>query len=117
MALGEYPVVNLGKARELHLAGRKTLAGGVDPMAERKAEVKAKQNELQARQREAELSFVKIANSWWDWWSIGKSPRHAETVMRRLKADIFPAFGHKFIDAVTAADVRDLMLVIERRDA
>src|SRR5258708_9469110 len=37
--------------------------------------------------------------------------------MRRLEADIFPAFGHKFIDAVTAAEVRELMLAIERRDA
>jgi hypothetical protein len=32
-------------------------------------------------------------------------------------ADVFPAFGHKFIDWVTAADVRELMLAIERRDA
>jgi hypothetical protein len=30
---------------------------------------------------------------------------------------VFPAFGHKFIDAVTAADVREVMLAIERRDA
>lgn len=30
--------------------------------------------------------------------------------MRRLKADVFPAFGHKFIDAVTAADIREVML-------
>jgi integrase len=52
-----------------------------------------------------------------EWWSIGKSPRHADTVMRRLEADVFPAFGDKFIDAVTAADVRELMLAIERRDA
>jgi integrase len=34
-----------------------------------------------------------------------------------LEADVFPAFGHKFIDGVTAADVRELMLTIERRDA
>jgi len=37
--------------------------------------------------------------------------------MRRLEADVFPAFGHKFIDGVTAADLRELMLAIERRDA
>jgi len=35
--------------------------------------------------------------------------------MRRLEADIFPAFGHKFVDAVTAAGVRELML--QSRDA
>jgi hypothetical protein len=32
MALGEYPLVTLGQARELHLAARKTLASGADPM-------------------------------------------------------------------------------------
>jgi hypothetical protein len=30
MALGEYPLVNLGHAREVHLAARKILATGVD---------------------------------------------------------------------------------------
>jgi hypothetical protein len=86
-------------------------------MAERKAEAEAKQKALKAREREAEMSFEKIASGWWEWWSIGKSPRHTDTVMRRLKADIFPAFGHKFIDTVTPADIREVMLTIERRDA
>jgi integrase len=117
MALGEYPVVTLGLARELHLAARKTLAAGIDPMAERKVESEAKHREVEARQREAQNSFESVARKWWEWWSIGKSPRHADTVMRRLEADVFPAFGHKFIDAVMAADVRELMLAIERRDA
>lgn len=117
MALGEYPLVGLKEVRERHFAARKVLDTGVDPMAERKADADAKQKEIHARQREDENSFEKIAGAWWDWWSIGKSPRHADTVMRRLKADVFPAFGHKFIDAVTAADVREVMLAIERRDA
>jgi integrase len=117
MALGEYPVVTLREARERHFEARKKLAKGRDPMAERKAEAEAKQEEGRRRQREDESSFETIAHQWWDWWSIGKSSRHAATVMRRLKADVFPAFGHKFVDAVTAADIREVMLEIERRDA
>jgi integrase len=117
MALGEYPLITLKDARERHSEARKALANGIDPMAERKAEGEAKQKEAEARQRESESSFENVARKWWQWWSIGKSPRHADTVMRRLEADVFPAFGHKFIDAVTAADVRELMLAIERRDA
>jgi integrase len=117
MALGEYPVVSLGGAREMHMAARRTLAGGVDPMAERKAEADSKQKEAEALQRESESSFEKVAVDWWAWWSIGKSPRHADTVMRRLRADVFPAFGHKFVDLITAADIRELMLRVERRDA
>ncbi len=117
MAFGEYPLVSLKDARELHFAARKTLAGGVDPMAERKAESEAKQREIEARLREAESSFEKIARKWWAVWSVGKSPRHADTVMRRLEADVFPAYGHKFIDAVTAADIRELMLSVAGREA
>lgn len=124
MALGEYPTVSLAQARERHLAARKMLALGIDPMAERRAEAEAKQKELEARktvaearQREAENSFEKIGRKWWAWWSIGKSPRHAGYVVRRLEADVFPVIGHKFIDAISAAEIRELILAIEARGA
>lgn len=117
MALGEYPVTPLVQARELHLAARKTLAAGVNPMAERKAETEAKQRAVVSQQREAENSFEKVARKWWAWWSIGKSPNHTDQVMRRLVADVFPAIGHKFMDAITATDVRDILLPIEQRGA
>jgi hypothetical protein len=117
MALGEYPLVGLAQARELHLAARKSLVAGTDPMAERKAEGEAKQKESEARQREEENSFENVARDWWKWWLIGKSPRHADTTMRRMEADVFPAYGHKSINAVTAADVRQLMIAVEKRDA
>src|SRR5271168_2005696 len=81
MALGEYPLVTLKEVRERHLVARKTLDAGIDPMAERKAEGESKQREAEARQREAESSFESIARKWWEWWSIGKSPRHADTVL------------------------------------
>jgi len=67
--------------------------------------------------REAESSFEKIGRKWWARWSVGKSPRHADTVMRRLEADVFPVIGHKFIDAISAADLRELILPIEARGA
>ena len=82
-------------------------------MAERKAEAESRKREAEARQREAENSFEKIARKWWEWWAAGKSPRHADYVLRRLEADVFPAFGHKFIDKVTPADIRELMLAVE----
>ena len=117
MSFGEYPHVGFKDARELHFAAKKLLASGVNPMAERRAEAEAKQQEAKALKRDADGSFEKTARKWWEWWSIGKSPRHTDIVRRRLEADVFPAFGHKSIDAVTAADVRELMLAIERRDA
>jgi integrase len=124
MALGEYPVVGLAEARDRRYAARKRLGAGIDPMAERKAESEAKhrkaeaqKQEAEARQREAENSFQNVACKWWEWWAAGKSPRHTDYVLHRLKSDVFPAFGHKFIDAVTAADIRKLLLTIEDRGA
>jgi Arm DNA-binding domain len=117
MALGEYPLVNLSQARELHFAARKTLATGVNPMAERKAEADAKLRETEARQREAESSFENVARMWWEWWSIGKSPRHTETLMNRLEDDVFPVIGHLSIDGVQTAHIRGIMLTIETRGA
>ena len=117
MALGEYPIVNLAEARERHFAARRKVAAGIDPIAERKAETESRKREAEARQLEAEKSFEKIARKWWEWWAAGKSPRHTDYVLRRLEADVFPAFGHKFIDDVTPADIRKLMLAIESRGA
>ena len=117
MTFGEYPVVAPKDARELHFNAKKLLATGINPMAERKSEAEAKQQEAKALQREVDSSFEKVARKWWEWWSIGKSPRHADTVMRRLKADVFPAIGHQSIDAISAADLRDLILPIEARGA
>jgi integrase len=117
MAMGEYPLVGLGQARELHLAARKTLAAGIDPMAERRAEAETKQKEIEGCQREAESSFEKVARKWWAWWSIGKSPRHAETLMNRLEADVLPVIGHLYVDAVEPRHIRDILLTIETRGA
>jgi integrase len=108
MALGEYPVQGLADARDLLLAGRKLLASGTDPMAQRKEDKK---------QAICGATFEKIAKQWWDWWSEGKAPKHADTVWRRLQGDTFPAYGRKPIEAVTAADVRDVMLTINSRGA
>jgi integrase len=107
MALGAYPLQTLADARALVLAGRKLLAAGTDPMAKRQ----------EAKQAAAPDSFEEVAKQWWDWWGKGKAPRHADTVLRRLKGDVFPAYGRKPINAVTAADVREVMLAIDARGA
>lgn len=117
LALGEYPIVSLGQARERHLAARRVLAAGTDPMAERKAQAVAKREEVKTKQREMENSFEAVARTWWGWWSIGKSPRHAATVMKRLEADVFPAIGHSFIDAIEPGQIRDILLMVETRGA
>jgi hypothetical protein len=66
MALGEYPVVSLARTRQLHFEGLRTLAAGIDPMVERKAELETKQSEAEGRQLEIESSFESVARKWWE---------------------------------------------------
>jgi integrase len=115
MSLGEYPEVGLKEARERHSEARKLWSSGIDPLAERKAVAEAKQNEHRERQRQTENSFESVARAWWKWWLVGKSPRHAKTVMLRLEVDVFPAYGHKDMEKVTPMDIRDVMLAVEGR--
>jgi integrase len=117
MHFGDYPRVTLKEVRELHFTARKLLGTGGNPVAERKAEAETKQMAVEAEQRQAENSFEKVAREWWSWWSVGKSPRHAETVLRRVVTDVFPAYGHKPIDMVTVTDIRKLMLAVAGRGA
>jgi Arm DNA-binding domain len=53
MHFGEYPLVTLKDCRELHFAAKKLLSTGINPMAERKAEAEAKQQEVKALARES----------------------------------------------------------------
>jgi hypothetical protein len=107
--LGEYPILNLAEARERYFTARKKLAACIDPIVERKAKAATRQREAEERGRETENSFEKVARRWRDRWAAGKSPRHTDPVLRRMEADVFPAYGDKFIDSVTAADVRKLV--------
>ncbi len=56
-----------------------------------------------------ENSFQKVAAKWWEWWAVGKSPRHVEYVLKRLKSGVFPAIGHSFMASITAAAVRTVL--------
>lgn len=107
MALGVYPEVTLAEAREAHQAGRKVLASGVDPMAERKQQALAP----------AGTTFSEVAKRWWDHWSPSRSERHAEYVLRRMESDIFPALGQRPISEIQAPELVRMTKAIEERGA
>jgi len=81
MALGVYPAVSLAQARARHKEARGILESGTDPMERKK------------QPAEQALTFEAIARQWWAHWSPSRSERHANYVMRRLEADIFPEIG------------------------
>jgi integrase len=106
MTLGKYPDVSLALARERHGEGRRTLASGVDPMAQRKAEKTSIDN-----------SFASIAAQWREHWQHGKSPRHVDSTRRRLEANILPALGARPIAEIEAPELVAMVKAIEQRGA
>lgn len=110
MALGKYPAVSLALARERHGEGRRMLATGVDPMAQRKAD-------KNAQQVLSKNSFASIAAMWLDHWKEGKSPRHVDSVRRRMASDILPCLGARAIIEIEAPELVAMTKAIEQRGA
>jgi integrase len=110
MSLGKYPVVSLALARERHAEARKLLATGVDPMAQRKIE-------KTAQKVSCENSFQSVTAQWLEHWQEGKSPRHVDTVRRRMAADILPCLGARPIAEIEAPELVAMANAIQDRGA
>jgi integrase len=110
MSLGKYPDVSLAQARERHAEARKLLATGVDPMAQRKAERTAEKIAV-------ENSFQSVTAQWLEHWQEGKSPRHVDTVRRRMAADILPCLGARPIAEIEAPELVAMANTIQDRGA
>jgi integrase len=110
MALGKYPAVTLALARDRHAEGRKLLAAGIDPMAQRKVE-KA------AEQVATESSFASVAAQWLEHWQDDKSTRHVDQTRRRLASNILPTLGSLQIAEIETPDIVAMVRAVEARGA
>jgi len=122
LALGRYPDLPLAgrfdKAKKLRIEGardkrddaRRLLANGIDPSQTRK-------EEDAARKVAAANSFEAVARAWWSKWSTDRSARHADQVLRRLEADVFPEIGALPVAKITAPQLLAVSLKIEKRGA
>jgi integrase len=110
MALGKYPDTSLVQARERHSEARKLLATGVDPMVHRKTEKTAEKAAV-------ENSFQSITAQWLEHWQDGKSPRHVDSVRRRMAADILPCLGARPIAEIEAPELVAMAIAIQDRGA
>lgn len=98
MALGAYPDVSLAQARDGLEKARKSLAAGTDPMAQRKAT-------KEASKAAAENSFESVAREWWAQWKQARTERHADQVMARFVANVFPAIGARPVAEIQAPEL------------
>jgi integrase len=116
MSFGKYPDVPLANARNAHKEARKALANGDDPMAQRKAEKVAANLQIEAEKAINANSFKSVALKWHNWWAAGVGSDTADYILRRLEADVFPTLGNRPITDIKPADIRNLILAIERGD-
>ena len=110
LAIGIYPDVSLAEARQARDDARKLLRAGQDP-------VQAKLDAKTAIKERLGTTFEGVTRAWFEHWRGPKSPRHADYVMRRLEADVFPMLGSKPIADMTAPQLLAMAKKIESRGA
>lgn len=110
LALGVYPEVPLARAREERERVRALLANGIDPSIDRK-EAKL------AAAAETENRFETVARAWHAQWRAARTDHHADYVLRRLEADVFPEIGNLPIEDITAPMLVKVVKKIEARGA
>lgn len=109
MALGSYPEVTLGEARERRAEIRRQIAHGIDPLAARRAEAAARavvKNCFEVVAREWHAKFFHT-------WKEG----HAKTIRERLEKDVFPWLGARPVAELTPVEVLAVLRRIEERGA
>lgn len=110
LSIGTYPDVTLKKAREMRVTADDLLKQSIDPSLHR-------QEQKQIAAIAAENSFESVARQWWNHWKHARTERHADYVIRRLEADIFPVIGNKPIHSITAPTLLMAIKKIESRGA
>lgn len=110
LALGVFPDVSLLKARELREQARKLLANGVDPGDMKKAQ-KVAITILTTN------SFETVAREWFSKYKHTWTADHADRLIRRLEANVFPWLGSRSIGEISAPDLLEVIRHIENRGA
>lgn len=109
LAMGAYPTITLAEARERREEARRLLAKDIDPSAA-KREAKAEQlAEKETFEMVAEEWFAKFRHTW--------AANTAETVISRLRKDIFPYIGSRPVRELTAPELLAAIRRIEGRGA
>jgi integrase len=109
LSFGPYPEVSLSDARAKRETARKQIVNGADPGAIKKAM-------KQVETTNAE-TFEVIAREWHEKFTPAWTPGHAETIMGRMKLDLFPWLGSRPISEIKAPDLLAVLRRIESRGA
>ena len=108
IGLGPYPTVSLARARAIAQTNRSAVAEGRDPVAEKREarEVALKRAPSIPTFAEAASRVIELRHPTWS------NPKHAAQWQSTLQTYAFPLVGRKTVDAITAADVLDVLTPI-----
>ena len=110
-SLGQYPDVSLSEARKRRDKAREVVASGLDPVA-------VKRDNAKAKAVASENNFEAVAREWWVHWKHARtSDHHVAQTLRRLEADVFPAIGTRPIAEIEAPELVAMAKEIEKRGA
>lgn len=107
LALGAYPEISLGDARQRRDEARKQLANDIDPSAARRLK---KEEDVVAGS-----TFELVAREWFEKNMPVWSKSHQETVKSRLERFVFPLIGSRPISELKAPDILAMLRPIEAR--
>jgi Integrase len=111
-AIGPYPDISITAARAALAEARERVKRGEHPIQE-------KRRRKAVARMAAENSFETVARVWHasriaaGRWTAG----HASKVLGDLERDVFPTLGRRPLPDITAADILDVLKVIEKRGA
>jgi hypothetical protein len=104
ITLGLYPTVSLKEAREHAATAKKILAGGKDPLAERK------QGKLQLQN-----TFELVAREWHEKQAPAWSANYYKKTLDNLVKNAFPYLGNRAIAEINAQELLTMLRRLEAR--
>lgn len=106
LAIGAWPAVSLADAREARDEAKRSLAKGIDPGAQKKAE------KVSASIKDKDLTFATSAQAYIDFKSKHLAPASIDK-MRWLLAELSPSIGSKNATKMTSEDVLPILRTFE----
>lgn len=112
LSFGPYPEVSLREARDRRDDARRVLRDGRDPGIEAQRAALKRRNGVDTIQ-----TFKGAALHWHALQAPGWKPKHAAEVLSSLETELFPILGGMALDEIRPADIRDILVGIQKRGA
>ncbi len=108
-AVGSYPEKSLAEARKSRDAARELVAKGINPAHQRQAERRQNIAVAEARRREAEGTFAKVATAWLEQGQQLWAPATHAQKASRVRRYLLPSFAGLPITRIGAPELRRVL--------